>query len=434
MEKAAQRLKRDHERFVRETFRSAGFRRLSAAANKEFVYKGATSDFDDVFLLENVLVVAEYTTSSESHVSTHLKNKKIIYDKIQDDTAEFVGFVKTNFPSLATEIGNVYKPNQFHVRVVYASRNPIKAETKANVPELTYLDYSYLRYFHNVTGTVKLSARYELLDFLKVKLSDFGDNIFSTATSGEDRYAGSILPESHSHFPDGFKVASFYVDAAALLKRSYVLRRDGWRVGGSVYQRMILRTKVEAIRKHLVDGNGSFVNNIVVTLPSDTVIVDENNVNISSKDIIKTTAAYVKLPLRPNSIGLIDGQHRVFAYHEGGIAEDKVSLLRKQQNLLATGIIFPSHYGEIEKMRFQAKLFLEINSNQTTAKSALIQEIGLILRPFAADSVAKRVLNLLSDGPGPLGNKFEKYFYDKGLLKPTTIVSYGLKPLGSVIA
>jgi hypothetical protein len=100
------------------------------------------------------------------------------------------------------------------------------------------------------------------------------------------------------------------------------------------------------------------------------------------------------LPYEYNSIGLIDGQHRVFSYYEGGRDEAKISVLRVQQNLLVTGVIYPSNISRAERSKFEATLFLEINATQTNAKSDLKQAIGVLLQPFSQDSIARRIVNL----------------------------------------
>ena len=143
---------------------------------------------------------------------------------------------------------------------------------------------------------------------------------------------------------------------------------------------MIFPQKIEAIRRYLLNGNTSFINNIIVTLPSDTKLLDEKGNTIDVKKIIKTEPGTVMLSSGYNSIGLIDGQHRVFSYYEGGANEEAMAVLRGQQNLLVTGIMYPPSLSEPERTRVAARLFLEINSNQTNAKTDLKQEINLIFR------------------------------------------------------
>lgn len=60
-----------------------------------------------------------------------------------------------------------------------------------------------------------------------------------------------------------------------------------------------------------------------------------------------------------------------------------------------------------DKVKFEAALFLEINSNQAKAKSDLKQSIGLILTPYTVESIARAVVNKLN-ADGPLQGFFEQ--------------------------
>lgn len=96
--------------------------------------------------------------------------------------------------------------------------------------------------------------------------------------------------------------------------------------------------------------------------------------------------------------------------------------------MLVTGIIYPDDLSEQERLKFEAEIFLEINSNQAGAKSDLKQAIASIITPFDSTSIAKRVLNRLNRS-GALADLFVKYFFDKTRLKTTTVISYGIRHL-----
>jgi len=89
--------------------------------------------------------------------------------------------------------------------------------------------------------------------------------------------------------------------------------------------------------------------------------------------------------------------------------DDEISAMRDQQNLLITGIIFPEEMNDPDKLKFEAKIFLEINSNQSRVKSDLRQEINEILNPFAAEAIARGVIRVLNDKHGPLQDYFERF-------------------------
>lgn len=423
------KVKRDHEKLVRNMVLATGFARIASLEGQQFTYKGQQCDFDDVFIYENVIVVAEYTTSSESNVSDHLKLKKIIFDHIQNGPDDFVSFMKSSYPDFASATKTIYPDHSYRVSVLYCSRYELRVETKDQVKSARYLDYNIAKYFSNLALTIRHSARHEFLEFLGVSASEVAENVLSTQDSSGDNFRGSVLPSSHSMFDSGYKVVSFYANPSALLERVYVLRREGWRDEANLYQRVIGRKKVDLIRNYLLEKRRVFVNNIIITLPDDAKVLDDEGDTKDPDSIKKTQPATVYLPKRHNSIGIIDGQHRVYSYYEGGDNDDEISAMRQVQNLLVTGVMFPPNTSDADKLKFEAQLFVEINANQTSAPPDLMQEIDLIIRPFEPSSIAKRIIKLMNDRHSPFNNEFARYTHDVDKLKTSSIVSFGLKPI-----
>ena len=206
--KLAARIKREHFREIRSIFLSTGFVRVPSASDKEFTYNGTTSDFDDVFLHENVIVIAECTVLAEK-ISEHLKKKKVLYDKIFADPIAFIDFLDSTFPEFSSARGSKYRPEHYRIAIIYCSRNLVDSDLKEEVPGIRYLDFHIAKYFKTITDRIKLSARFELFNFLGLPLSEIGDNVISPSTGSSRAYKGSILPEGQSHFPRGYKVVSF---------------------------------------------------------------------------------------------------------------------------------------------------------------------------------------------------------------------------------
>jgi DGQHR domain-containing protein len=269
--------------------------------------------------------------------------------------------------------------------------------------------------------------RYELFKFLRLSLDMIGPE-----KSGKDstEYPGMLLPETPSGFKTGYKLVSFFVDPEALLERCYVLRQSGWEDGACLYQRLLVANKISDMRKYLTEQHRVFVNNIIVTLPQDAELIP---VGPDGKPLVGKQAdklnqpVSVKLPKALGSIGIIDGQHRLFAYHEGiDTYEKQIASMRTTQHLLVTGIQFPAGMSDLKRSAFEAKLFLEINDKQKRVQSALRQEIQTIVNPYSPVAVAKAVIRSLSD-TGPLCGKLEQHFYDTKKIKTASIVSYGLR-------
>ena len=82
------------------------------------------------------------------------------------------------------------------------------------------------------------------------------------------RQGVSKMIEEKSSFKEGYKIISFYIDAASLLKRAYVLRQEGWRKKENVgyYQRMLDSKKIVGMRRYLSTEGRVFINNIIAQL------------------------------------------------------------------------------------------------------------------------------------------------------------------------
>ncbi len=391
----------------------------------EFI--GQKGEFDDCFVYENLIVLVEYTTSSSSNVSDHLKHKKIIFDRVVENSQRFLAYLESEVPAFANRL-EAYHQDRYRLCIVYCSRNEFDEAIKFVVDSPRYLDYPLLKYFEKLASSIKLSALPELLHFFEIAPNEIGENGRMKTTVAHVHYPGSLLPEEASGFPKGYKVTSFYADAGSLLERAFVLRRKGWRSSQEAYQRMLIPSKIEAIRSALRTKGQVAINNIIATLPSDVQPIGSDGHPLKPSDLTETKPVTITLPLRANSIGLIDGQHRLFSYYRTKEDDETIARLRHQQNLLVTGIIYPPNLTAYEAERFEAGLFLTINSNQSSAPPDLRQEIEVILNPFSPTAISKQVMERLS-ASGPLFGQVERYFYDKGKLKTSSIVNYGLAPL-----
>jgi DGQHR domain-containing protein len=419
--------KRAFARSVQTVFDRIGFTRVSEVSDEEIEFSGRRGDFDDAFVFENLLVFVEYTVSNPTQVGDHLKGKAHLFNRISADPSGFLSMMFEKFPTLLAVVPS-YHHSQLVVRVLYCSKSEIKSEHQDLTSSTSFLWLASIRYFRELSASIKRSARFELFDFLNVPHSEIGSGGVLSQGASAVAFSGSVLPEAHSNFPPGFKIISFYISPGAVLSRAYVLRKDGWRDSEGLYQRMISRAKIESIRKYLRSNERVFVNNVILTLPDDAKLLDESSSEVDPSAITKTTAITVQLPERGNTIGVIDGQHRIFSYYEDQANDQKIAIYRSRQNLLATGIMYPSGYSNEQRERFEASLFLEINSTQNSAGSPLKQAIAVITMPFSNDSVGKRVVQQLAT-LSALDGLLERSFYDSGVLRTTTIVSYGLRPL-----
>tara|TARA_A100000171_G_scaffold49237_1_gene57888 strand:+ start:2950 stop:4722 length:1773 start_codon:yes stop_codon:yes gene_type:complete len=437
--RAIAKKKREEAKFrasTKEIFTGSGFKFIPSEG-KEFTLKtqdgSRTTELDGIFVYENVIVVVEDTCTASP--GQHLAGKQIIFGLAINNKIDFIDCLKDKISAFNEYLqGKNYELEDYVLRVLYFSMNSVDSEyvESASRVGIQVVERSLTNYFHSLVKNISVSAKYEMLKFMKVSYSELGAARLSGGNTGSiSSYNGFLLPEANSSYPTGYKVISFYVDPASLLKKSFVLRKNGWIAPNLSYQRILDMSKIKLMRRYLSESKRVYLGNIIATLPPTTKINDINSSNQLAKEQQSTVKPVnISLPDEYNVVGLIDGQHRVYSYHEGiDTFDPEIRKLRKKQNLLVTGIIYPEGTSEDDRILFEARLFLEINSKQTKVKSVLTQEIELIVNPFSVTAIAKAILIKLAR-KGALKDKLEEHVFDDAKkLKVSSIVSYGLKPL-----
>ncbi len=427
---------------IKDVLMNLGFVSVPRINGTDFAYEQRTGELDAIYVYENVILLIEDTIGD---TSTHLLKKSVLYGKINENPRKFIDFLRKHpkFSSFNEYMKHnfdiKYSLAQAQIRIVYVSKQKISEEHKSVVENVRYIEYPTLLYFKKIVAVIKKSARHEFFKFLTIDDCYIGEKVLTSSVSCSNTFRGNILPECHSSFNNGFKIISFYIDAASLLRRAQVLRKDGWKDDDTIfYQRMLHPSKIKAMRKFLYENDRVFINNIIVTIPVDEITlynqdkekleIDDNG-EIKCNGTIKTDPISVEIKDNTNIIGIIDGQHRVYTYHEGtDIYENKIKDLRIKQNLLVTAILFPRNLQKQDCLKFEATIFKEINSNQRKVSSELLQIIEEVQKPFSVVAIARKVLLKLNES-GPLCDTFETLAFEKEKIKTATIISYALKQI-----
>lgn len=421
--------KRESTRFkksINTIFTNSGFKQIPTR-DKNFQFQSRTIEIDNIFVFENVLIIVEDTEAKTENIKDHLLKTLDTFRLISKHKDDFISVISSTFERFNEVQNDRYHNSDYVIKCLYCSYNNIdKRYIDRYCHEVIFLDYHSLQYFYNLSRILKKTTRYELFKFLNLSLVDVG-----TSRAGQDCtvYDGFLLPESPSGFPRGYKIVSFLIEPNALLEQSYVLRKQGWRDDNCLYQRLLKHNKILKMREYLVHEKRVFVNNIIVSLPRETTLCDANNKPIYCADISKRTCVKIQIPRGIETFGIIDGQHRIYAYHESNDKyEEAIKSLREKQHLLVTGIMHPESISVPDRSRFEAQLFLEINDKQTKAKSDLKQSISMLIEPYSNIAISKRILINLSK-TGPLNGLLEIYFYETKKIKTASIVSFGLSHL-----
>ncbi len=407
---------------INTIFKNAGFAHI-ATRDKEFEFKGKTGEIDAIYLHENTLIISEDTCATSETLHNHFRKKSDFYEFLNAHKNEFVEFLMSEFGELSEKCGE-YEASDFTVIYLYCSRHQMDQSKYEDHKHIKFMSYTSLRYFEALTKTIHRSAKYEIFKFLGLKLCDIG---FDQASQKKKQYSAFVLPEKPSGFPDDFKIITFYIDPQSLIELSYVLRKDSWLDSQGLYQRMLIKNKIKSMRAYLVEENHVYINNIIVSLPHSVKFSDEEGNTVNPGAITSTSNLQILLPTEFNLVGLIDGQHRVYSYHEG---EDKhegvIKTKRVKQQLLVTGVIFPKGIDPAERIKKEAQIFLEINDKQSRAKGDLKQAIQTIVDPYNPIAIAKSIVSRLAK-KGPLSGLLEDHYFGEGKIKTTSIVSYALQ-------
>jgi len=423
---------RRHKAAIRTTFTNCGFEHI-ATRNVPIQVNQREGELDGLFAIENIIVVVEDTTLSEqTKIRAHFQQKREYFVHLSNNKQELLRELKSKFPKFRGYLQRYskYSPPEYRIAMVYSPLHDIDSKYMTRQNGIcSCLNYASLQYFLSLSRTIHKSARFELLKFLGLDLQDIG---VQTSGSPYYRYEGLLLPEVPSGFPEGHKIVSFLVDPKMLLEASYVLRSDSWRDEDCLYQRLLIKNKIGNMREFLTGKRRVYINNIIATLPDDTVITDKNGRRVDITPQSEILPVSIQFPRRFNAIGIIDGQHRIFSYHEGiDKLDSRISPLREKQHLLVTGIVYPSSTTKPKKYRFEAELFLEINDKQKRVKGDLKQAIERIINPSSPIAIARAVVSDLAIS-GPLCGKLEVHFFDRGKIKTTSIVSYGMRHIVSL--
>lgn len=415
-------LQRQFGKQVTTLFTRCGFKEVKSEGI-QLDYAGQKGEIDRIFVLGRIIVFVEETCSeSSANIKPHITKKLVFHAETKSSEAGFIAYLDEKIPGFKDARDKSAEPNDCKVSFVYAPRFNFEDSDQSQFKAVKFLHFQFLRYFLHLTKVIGKTARFELLKFLGFTKED----TVSNPGKSKKEYDGFVLPESPSGMPEGYRIVTFYIDPETLLGLSYALRRDSWQDSSPVYQRMLIPAKIRKMRAFLANHGHVYINNIVVSLPQETELRKDNKV-LDKHHIKKATSVTVCLPDEFNTIGLIDGQHRVFSYHEGTDSnESKIAPRRVKQQLLVSGLIFPDGTSVDDRGKREADLFLEINETQSKAKAELKQAIATMIDPYSNIAIAKQIVSELAKS-GPLAGLLQDHAFGEGTIKTSSIVSYALR-------
>jgi DGQHR domain-containing protein len=431
---AEQKQKREERAFSRRVqtlFKNAGFTHLpTAGINRKFGAK--MGELDNVFVYQNIILVCEDTLSASNKVRDHLKNKKMLFDQIDSNRDDFLGWLREAFAD-RFEVDGPYASSRYKIFYLYFSKSLVPFQDGDDVlfTPVRVVEQSTINYFYKMTQNIKKSAKSDIFRFLGLRADEIG---VAVASSGKkDIPATVIYPDDSTGLKNGIKVVSFMMSAESLLNNAYVLRKDNWEDSIQLYQRLIEKPRIHSIRKYLALKKTTFINNIIVSLPDGVTFQDEAGATVDASSVDNFHAHKMLIPDELNSICVIDGQHRIYAHYEGfDTLEPEIAKLRKKFHLLVTGIIFPPSMAALDRRKYESEIFLDINSQAKQVPPDVLLFIETLKDPFSDLGLSREVLARLNRN-GAFTGLFQLSLMEDAPIKTASIIKFALRYLVAIV-
>lgn len=411
-------------------FTLSGFTYIDSE-NHQFKLVLRNIEIDFIFLNENIILVCEETNTTND-IKRHIRNKQEAFEQIEKNKQDFINWLSSEFSNKDIR---KYSENQYTIKYLYFSQNELNLSTEETelFPLITFIEPRYLEYFVKMAKSIQKSVKYEIFRFLCI--SKIGNKMESTESDTKCISETIISPKGPTGLEKNVRIVSFMISAETLIKYSYVLRKDNWEDSIILYQRLIQKEKIKGIRKFLANKRETFYNNIIVSLPNDTFFLDKKNNTIEIDNVGNYNVCKMYIPDRMNSICIIDGQHRVFAYYEGENNNDPeekiISNLRNKLHLLVTGLVFTKEISDIEKSRIESEIFLDINTNSKPVPPDVLLHIKTLKEPLSDIGLARAVIERLNKKKLFL-RKFELTSLELGKIKIASIIKFALRYLVTI--
>ena len=310
-----------------------GFKKLNIGRECEVFWgkdKGCLSS-------KKVDIVAE---SDEARLYIECTLQKDSISKIKQWISEVENIRKYENSNSETENKNV-------VFIYYSINNLNEADLKKlNDKGIVYLNRTSLDYFNEIVRLYRNLAYYQLLSYLLR-----GKSIKSISKSNFE------IPSIKCKYSNREYCYLFGIQPSRLIPISTVLHRKS-NVGDDIssnYQRLVNPKKIKEIKKFIKEERGIFPTNIIISFDSSGDFFKPSGSKINDIQF-----GLLSLPNKFQSVTIIDGQHRLFAY-------DNLEEADKD-------LIYVIAFHKLSPER-QVQTFININEKQTKVSSSLMWDL-----------------------------------------------------------
>ncbi len=328
-----------------------GFSKLNIGRECEVSYGKEISSL----IIKKVDIIGE---SKEARLYIECTTQKDSISKIKSWISDVEGIRKY-------ENGNPDTNNKNVVFIFFTTQELNKSDKKKLKEKgIALLNRTVLDYFNELIKLYKNLAYYQFLAYLlngkTIKIFDKED---------------LEIPAIKSKYSNREYCYLFGIQPAKLIPLASVLHRK-LNIDNDIsenYQRLVKKQKIKEIKKFITEQRGIFPTNIIISFET------------KGSDFFKPQGAKINdiqfgiltLPRQYQSITIIDGQHRLFAYD--GLEESEKDLI----------YVVAFHKLKPEK---QVQTFININEKQTKVSASLMWDLyPSILEPSDVNYIKARI-------------------------------------------
>jgi len=289
-----------------------------------------------------------------------------------------------------------------NIEFLYVHNRFLKKEAVKKYPgyysKFHLWDVDDVMYYREVSKTLGNWAKYEILGEM-ITLNDIID----------DRSGFPVLRVKEKFGKNrGDTYYVFSMKPIELLRRARVWRNTSRGFKGTTYQRLLSDKKLNDIA-NFYDSKENKVPHLI-----GSIIV---SLDIDTNNPVRHGTIY--LPKKHNSISIVDGQHRLYAFTR---TENKDLL--DTTEFIVTGFKSIDSSENIEK---QARIFIDINKNQKPVHKDLLFDVSYrLLKDRSSAAIASEILNRMNDKQSSIFRGMIKTNpLGLGTIKKTSIISYG---------
>lgn len=408
---------------IKNIFSNCGFETLNVNGIEFSIGEREKNELDHCFIYKNIIILVEDTISTRHE---HIQTKQQTAELIMKHKFDFLSLMNSKFKYDTSKYPNA----RWKIFYLYACSKKLGLSDSdiSRFKPLRFIEPANLNYFLSMSSILKKSFIYEFFRYLGISNQEIGTISDPSTTKCK---VPIVYPTGITGLNNGVNIVSFMISADYLIRNGYVLRKDNWEESSGLYQRLITKNRIEKIREFVINNERTFFNNIIVSLPKNVKIYDQNDEIINLQDLDSFKNCTLELPDEFNSIGIIDGQHRIYSYYENNVLDNKevkVNDLRNRIYLLVTGLIFPNTWTSSQRREFESNVFVEINKNSKNVDKDVLLHIESTQNPFSKNSIARRILEKLNLS-GVFKDKFQLSLVETGQIKVASIIQFALSYL-----